>query len=63
MAPVSFRPRRVQGAVMKTCETCKWELNGQCYRAWGAALVEHVRADNELCGPTGRYWEPREEEE
>ena len=47
----------------RKCETCEWELNGQCYRAWGSSLVEHVRDDPELCGPSGRYWEPREEEE
>lgn len=52
----------------RKCEECKWAVvfpgfldckNGRTH-SWAA---EEKRATELCCGPSGRYWEPREEEE
>lgn len=50
----------------KTCETCRWYRNE--YRvcaSWGTTWMKAARNRDigEKCGPSGRYWEPRESEE
>lgn len=53
----------------RTCETCRWRLEYDEHRAdcrnpkVSEINARHAKNYGGDCGPSGRYWEPKEEEE
>lgn len=61
-APPPSSPARVKTmSAERTCEGCRWFDEGMCRAGMHLyAIIERDSNAGYACGPSGRYWEPRE---